>query len=238
MNSPPEKTDPQRRRGFFTRKRLLILLVLGLATALVLLIANQEPGPSRESSKSVWAKLRAHSRWASNLYWSYQEKREIAIGRKLVKQKTTELGPEHPEVLQARHYFALVLLERGRLAEAEAEFRTVLQISEHVFGPDHVETQQSRTLLATLFYEHSEYDQAEILYRAVLKTQERVDGKETDETLFYVYHLAYCLVKQGKREEALPYALRAVDGYRQLFGTNDNLTKNAGILLENLQREK
>lgn len=245
MNTPPEKTAPPRRRVFSTRRRLLILLVFGLSTGLVLLVANHEDTGQQSSSKSVWAKLRARSIWASHLYWSYQDKREIAAQRKLFKQKISELGTEHPEALQARHDYALFLLERSRLAEAEAEFRTILQIRERVFGPDHFETQQCRTMLATIHYEHAEYGQAEVLFRAALKTQERVDGKETDETLYYLNPLANCLVKQGKREEAFPYAQRAVNGYRQLLGTNDikrsgheEIIISSEHLLEELQSKK
>ena len=79
----------------------------------------------------------------------------------------------------------------------------------------------------------------------LIKTQERVDGKESEGTLNMVYRLADCLMKQGKREEALPYAQRAVDGYRQLLGTNDSqklyieiLLEDAEKLLEYIQRKK
>ena len=78
------------------------------------------------------------------------------------------------------------------------------------------------------------YDQAEALYRAVLETV----GKDTDEGLIISFRLAQCLMLQGKREEAIPYAQRAVDGYRQILGTNDGRTTEAERLFEDLQRKK
>ena len=245
MNPPPEKTDPQRRRGFFTRKRLLLLLVLGLATGFVLLIANQEQDGQQSSSTSILETLRNPREWAKQLYESYQRKRDLAAQRKLIQQKISKLGAEHPEVLEVRENYAKKLFLYDQLAEAEPEFESILQIRERVFGPDDRSIKRSRILLAQAIIREGMNDQAEVQYRTLLKTQERAGGKEADETHSILYSLADCLMQQGKRVEAIPYAQRAVDGYRQVIGSNDlerayieRHIKYAETLLEDLQRKK
>lgn len=237
MNTPPEKTAPQGRRGFFTRKRLIILLVLSLVTGLVLLIAIQNDDAGQSSSTSVWEKLRHPVEWAERIYGNYQWKRDLAALRKEIKEKTSELGPEHSEVLQARQQYALYLFLGGQQTEAETEYRSILPMCERVFGPEDGLVSQARRLLAEIYMKNRKYDQAEALYRAQLKAWGRVDGKETEEMLLCVYYLVYCLKEQGKREEAIPYAQRAVEGYRQIVGTNDFRLTNAEELLEDLQRK-
>ena len=245
MNPPPEKTDPPRRRGFFTRKRLLLLLGLGIVTGFVLLIANQEGDGPQPSSSSVLEILRDPTQWPEKLQVYYEWKRGLAAERKLIQQKTTEFGPEDPKVLEARKDYAWALIRFGKKAAGAAELRSILPILERVFGPDHVSVQETRQALAAFCMDQDKYDQAEVLYRAMLKTQERAGDKEADETLNILYHLADCLMKQGKRGEAIPYAQRAVDGFRQVIGSNDlerayieRHIKYAETLLEDLQRKK
>ena len=76
------------------------------------------------------------------------------------------------------------------------------------------------------------------MYRTLLKTQERVDGTEAKSTLRFVDNLVYCLIRQGKREEALTYAQRLVDGGRQIYGTNSHGIWLSEKLLEDLQPKK
>jgi len=49
-------------------------------------------------------------------------------------------GPDHPDILAARGNLALILLRRGRLEEAEAVGRAVLENKTRVLGPDHPDT--------------------------------------------------------------------------------------------------
>jgi hypothetical protein len=47
------------------------------------------------------------------------------------------LGPDHPDTLDSRSNLARVLAARGRLEEAEAEYRAVLEARTRVLLPDH-----------------------------------------------------------------------------------------------------
>ena len=164
--------------------------------------------------------------------------RDLAARRSMIQQKTSELGAEHAEVLRIRENYVNALIVDNQISEAKAECQSIIQIRERLFGPDHGSLISCRQRLANCLNIERKYDQAEIQLRAVLKTQERFDGRTTRATLSCAYQLAYCLMQQGKREEALPYAQRAADGYRKLFGTNDEMTYDAERFLEDLQRKK
>ncbi len=72
MNTPPEQSAPHAKRGFFTRKRLLLLLVFALATSLVLLIVNLEHDGQQSSRASVWETLRHPAQWPKKLQAYYK----------------------------------------------------------------------------------------------------------------------------------------------------------------------
>ena len=193
----------------------------------------------------MWEILSHPGGWPKKLQVYYDRKRELATQRKLIQQKTTELGPEHPQVLDARESYTLALMADHQFAKAEAEWKSILLIRNRVVDPEHVSSPNGLELLAYIYMEERKYDQAEVLHRIILKASERVDGTQAEMTIIRVDALAYCLMKQGKREEAISYAQRAVDGYRQLLGTNDikrsrheEIITDSERLLEDLQRKK
>ncbi|MFF3445325.1 tetratricopeptide repeat protein [Streptosporangium sp. NPDC002721] len=59
------------------------------------------------------------------------------------------LGEEHPHTLSSRNNLATVLWDLGRLAEAEAEHRAVLEICRRMLGEEHPHTLSSRNNLAS-----------------------------------------------------------------------------------------
>jgi hypothetical protein len=60
------------------------------------------------------------------------------------------LGAEHPDTLNSRGNLASVLADLGRLEEAEAENRVVLEIMTRVLGAEHPDTLNSRGNLASV----------------------------------------------------------------------------------------
>lgn len=63
---------------------------------------------------------------------------------------TRILGPAHTDTLTIRDTFALLLHARGRLDEAEAEIRAVLEFRDAVLGPGHPDTVVLATALREL----------------------------------------------------------------------------------------
>ena len=55
------------------------------------------------------------------------------------------LGAEQPDTLASRNNLAVVLSDLGRLREAEAEHRAVLEISTRLLGAEHPDTLSPRT---------------------------------------------------------------------------------------------
>ena len=175
----------------------------------------------------------------------YNRKRDLAARRSMIQQKTRELGAEHAEVLSARDWYGIALCGDHQFAKAEAEYRSILQIHERVDGPNNGSVLECRNTVAIICMMQDKYAQAEVLYRAILKTGEPLDGTQTELTLIHVDAFAYCLMKQGKREEAIFYAQRAVDGYRKLVEEDRRASSdakrelnNAEIVLKDLQRKK
>jgi hypothetical protein len=71
------------------------------------------------------------------------------------------LGAEHPDTLTSRGSLALVLGDLGRLEEAEAEHRAVLETLVRVLGAEHPNTLASRGNLATVLRELGRPQEAE-----------------------------------------------------------------------------
>jgi hypothetical protein len=59
-------------------------------------------------------------------------------------------GPDHPGTLTSRHAIAAMLADQGRLADAEAEFRQVLDAELRAPGPDHPNTLSTMNWLNSL----------------------------------------------------------------------------------------
>ena len=80
---------------------------------------------------------------------------ERGLRRALSMQATDpHLGAEHPDTLASRNNLAEVLHDLGRLEDAEAEHRAVLEIRTRILGAEHPDTLASRNYLAEV---HSRY---------------------------------------------------------------------------------
>ncbi len=172
--------------------------------------------------------LRAQGRYAD----SELENRTVLAIRERV------LGPEHPETLTSRNNLAVVLDTQGKHVEAEREHRAVIPIQERVLGADHPETLGSRNNLAIALLVQGKHAEAEQEHRAVLAIRERVVGPEHPDSLHSVANLALALEAQGKKEEAKPFAQRAYDGGRLVFGEQHPYIPSLKALLDRSQGVK
>jgi tetratricopeptide repeat protein len=111
-------------------------------------------------------------------------------------------GAEHPDTLASRRNLALALRGLGRLEEAEAENRAVLEIATRVLGAEHPDTLTSRTIFALVLGDLGRLEEAEAENRAVLEIRTRVLGAEHPNTLASQGNLARVLRDLGRLEEA------------------------------------
>ena len=147
-------------------------------------------------------------------------------------------GPEHPATLQCRNYLANLLLAQGRNAEAEQEHRAVLAIRERVLGSVHPDTLRSRHNLALVLDAEEKHVEAEMEYFYVIALSQHVLGPEHPDYSSSCYNLGKCLRMQGKKNQSLVFARRALEGWLKSLGAEHPLTKQAKQLLEELEMAK
>ncbi|MGW0592524.1 tetratricopeptide repeat protein [Streptosporangium sp. NPDC002607] len=87
--------------------------------------------------------------------------RAESLGRHAVALMSASWGKEHPDTLTTRNNLALVLQELGRLKEAEAEHRAVLEIQRRVLGEEHPDTLTSRNNLKDIVRERTKRQRIE-----------------------------------------------------------------------------
>ncbi|MGW4967655.1 FxSxx-COOH system tetratricopeptide repeat protein [Nonomuraea sp. NPDC004186] len=112
------------------------------------------------------------------------------------------LGEEHPDTLTSWNNLASVLGRLGRLQEAEAEIRAVLQARRRVLGEEHPGTLTSWNNLASVLGDLGRLQEAEAETRAVLQARRRTLGEEHPETLNSRNNLALVLGDLGRLQEA------------------------------------
>jgi tetratricopeptide (TPR) repeat protein len=118
------------------------------------------------------------------------------------KASDPRLGPEHPDTLTSRNNTARVLRGLGRLDEAEAEHRAVLQTCLRALGAEHADTLASRNSLANVLRDLGRLDEAEAEQRSVVGTRTRVLDAEHPDTLNSRNSLASVLRGLGRLDEA------------------------------------
>jgi hypothetical protein len=74
------------------------------------------------------------------------------------------------------------MVKQGRAADAEAEYRQVLDIRQRVLGPEHPSTLETRHEIAGMMVEQGRAADAEAEYRQVLDIRQRVLGPEHPST--------------------------------------------------------
>ena len=71
------------------------------------------------------------------------------------------------------------LWNQGRYAEAEQEYRQLLDLDRRVLGPDHPGTLTAMSNLALTIQAEGRLAEAEQMYRESLATEQRVSGPNT-----------------------------------------------------------
>jgi Flp pilus assembly protein TadD len=146
-------------------------------------------------------------------------------------------GDEHPDTLSARHNLALALGDLGRLEEAEAEHRAVLEARVRVLGAEHPDTLSSRNNLAIVLRRSGRREEAEAEHRAVLEARQRVLGAEHPDTLSSRNNLAIVLVDLGRLREAETEHRAVLEARQQVLGAEHPDTLSSRNNLANVLRD-
>ncbi len=113
---------------------------------------------------------------------------------------------------------AATMHDQGRVAEAEALQRQVLEIQKRVSGPEHLETLHSMGNLAATMREQVRAAEAEALLQQVLEIQKRVLGLERPETLRSMGNQAAAISDQGRAAEAEALNQQVLEIWRRVSG--------------------
>ncbi|MFD9518692.1 tetratricopeptide repeat protein [Streptomyces sp. NPDC059979] len=105
-------------------------------------------------------------------------------------------------VLVARHNFAMLKRDQGRLDEAEADFADVLRTATRVLGPDHANTLATRHELVRIRLQRGDAEGAHTEFSALVPRLTAVLGPEHPTTLAARHELSRSLRDRGDLAEA------------------------------------
>ncbi|MGA1516579.1 MAG: tetratricopeptide repeat protein, partial [Phycisphaerales bacterium] len=146
------------------------------------------------------------------------------------------LGDDGPDTLGSISNMGSLLLDQGRLSEAEPYAREALDGFRRVLGDEHPDTLTAISKMGMLLRSQGKLSEAEPYYRESLDGSRRVLGDEHPDTLSFVGSMGVLLYSQGMLSEAESYAREAVETFRRVLGDEhpDTLAAiyNMGVLLE------
>jgi tetratricopeptide (TPR) repeat protein len=222
--------------------RALAVLTLRLVITAVPIIAHGTETPSSTNDTKAILATKEELAGACQRFQDAEldyvqgrlEKAETGY-RGVIEIRTRLLGTEHPVTLDARRNLASALSRQGKYAEAESELRGVIAVSLRGYGKiDPIAWSVHEQLAAVLEWQ-SRYAEAEKEWRTALLGFERSEKSKEEKEFFINHarlHLAKNLAYQHKKEEALAMAQQAHEGYRKSQGDNDQITKQAKILVD------
>ena len=132
--------------------------------------------------------------------------------------RSAGLGDRHLAVLRLRERRASAWRFLGRAAEAESEFRQILDARVRVLGPDNPDTLIARSDMARVLTERGKAAEAEAEFRHVLDAALRILGPDHPDTLITRHDIARALTEQGKATEAEAEFRQVLDAQQRTLG--------------------
>ena len=154
------------------------------------------------ASAAVLAALaKSAARISTALVWggSYRASLEITEAG---LRRVAGLGGEHEQTLALRFQQAYARRFLGQAAEAETQYRQVLDAQRRVLCPDHPDTLTTRHNIGRVLADQGRTADAEREYQQVLDARLRVLGSDHPDTLMTRHEVARMLAAQGKPAEA------------------------------------
>ncbi len=145
---------------------------------------------------------------------------------------------ESREAMNTMHDLAWALLQQGRVSDAEALERKLMDTQRRVLGADHPDTLATMSELGyTLCEEKKNCAEGVRLNREVLEKQKRRLGPEAFYTLVTMDNLAILLAEDGRPVEAEKLQQEALEIHLRVFGPENLGTINAMTNLAEFQRD-
>jgi tetratricopeptide (TPR) repeat protein len=142
----------------------------------------------------------------------------LALATKSCEVIVEFLGHSDPLALSSLHHRARVLLDLGRLDEAQASFADVLAWKETALGPDDIATLVTLDNLGVVERMRGNLDEAEKISRRALSSYESVVGPDSHDRLVAMHNLANVLSKKGALADAEKLYVQELKLSEQLSG--------------------
>jgi tetratricopeptide (TPR) repeat protein len=153
------------------------------------------------SSGSLTALAQAADFLSAALEWSgsYTAAMETA---EFALEHVTRLGSDHQQALALRTERASAMRRLGRAAEAEAEFRQILEAEVRTLGEGHSSPMITRHAIGLSLLTQGRPAAAEHEFRDVLRYRTQANGPDDPATLATSHSIADALADQGKHADA------------------------------------
>jgi tetratricopeptide (TPR) repeat protein len=127
-------------------------------------------------------------------------------------------------LLLPNHYRGMYLSSRGRYAEAESLYESVVAEREQLFGPDDFDLFNVMHDLAWVYLCRGRYVDAEALSKRVLESRKTRLGPEHRDTLKTMSTLAEVYCRQQRLDDAETLFMQSLQSQESQFGSEDNHT--------------
>jgi RNA polymerase sigma factor (sigma-70 family) len=144
----------------------------------------------------------------------------IAIGEPLTADLERQLGPGHPDTLNARNSLAAAYLAADRVADAISLFEQTLAVLLGQLGPGHTDTLTSRNNLASAYQDAGRLAEAIQLYELNLAERERLLDADDPGTLTSRGNLAAAYLAADRVAEAIPLLEQTLASRERVLGSD------------------
>lgn len=141
----------------------------------------------------------------------------------------SRLGHDHKDILSVRDAAAGAHWFRGEYAQADEQYRSILEDELRMYGPDHPYTLGTRFDLGRVLAVRGQLDEAAREYSDVLHARLRDLGPDHSSTLSVRRAMAGVRARQGRLGEAEEELRGVLAGQRRTLGANHHDTLNTRL---------
>ncbi len=193
---------------------------------LALVVSLPNSSPSEALEEAVYASRLA----MANLVHTGAHLRAEQLGRRTI-EISRNLPYGNSAALMVAYDLARILMERGRLGEAQELLQTMLATNQLTRGLDNEASIDALELLASVFHQRGETDQAEQFLRQVTRARERTGGPEAAATIRALTSLAWVLSEKGKLGELERLSRNILSIVKDHYGVDNRETLSAQMEL-------
>jgi len=155
----------------------------------------------------------------------------IPVHERVLAERERELGPAHPDTLNARNSLARAYTAGGRAGDATRLAERALADCERALGPGHPGTLTARANLAHAYRAAGRPKEAISLFEQILAEREKVQGGDHPDTLAARGNLGSAYRAAGRLRDAIGAYKRALADRERVQGPDhpDTLTARANL---------